>query len=374
MIYLDYSATTLPNEEVLDTFVKATKKYVGNPNSIHKLGTEANTIINQATNQIASLLNVKSSEIIYTSGSTEANNTIIKGIAFKYPSRGKKIITTKFEHASIYGPISFLDKFGYEVEFVNTDEFGVVDQNHLKSLLDNNTLLVSICSVNSEIGIKQPINKLAEIVKENSKAFFHSDMTQSIGKEKVDLNNIDLITASAHKFYGLKGIGILIKKENIMLEPLIHGGHSTTLFRSGTPALPLIVSFSKALRLALENLEEKISKVKELNNYLIEELTKNKKIFINSNQKSIPHILNFSVPNIKPETLLHALEEKEIYISTKTACSSKDGISTAVYALTNDKERALSSLRVSISHITTKEELKTFIETLNEKIERLILK
>ena len=196
-------------------------------------------------------------------------------------------------------------------------------------------------------------------------------MTQSIGKVNISLENIDLISLSAHKFYGMKGIGVLIKKEGISFDPLIHGGKSTTVYRSGTPALPLIVSLSKALRLSLENLEEKQEEVKRLNFYLREELNKIEGIHINSSNCAIPHILNFSVPGIRPETLQHALEEKNIFISTQTACSKGGSPSTAVMAVTHNEDYAVSSLRVSISHKTTKHELSLFVETLKEVLERL---
>lgn len=363
MIYLDYSATTKPSEEVLSSFSKASSDFFANPNSLHKLGTEANRLIMASTSQIANLLHVKDNEIIYTSGSSESNNTAIKGIAYLYKNRGKHIITTRFEHSSIYGPLEFLEKYeGFTIDYVDTDEYGLVKLDSLEKLIRDDTILVTICSVNSEIGIRQPIEEIGELLKKYPKCFFHVDMTQSIGKENISLENIDLASFSAHKIYGIKGIGCLIKKENIRLEPLINGGKSTTPFRSGTPALPLIVSLAKALRLSLTDLNEKQRYVKELNEYLKKSLSIYDKVVINSNDYSIPHILNISVLNYKPETLQHSLEEYDIYISTQTACSSNDGISQAVYSLTKDEERAKTSVRISISHLTTKEEINTFIE------------
>ena len=241
MIYLDYSATTKTSKEVLDTFVKASTDFIGNPNSLHKLGVDAHNLIDKATKQIADILKVKPDEIIYTSGSSESNNLALKGISLKYQNRGKHIITTEFEHSSIYGPIGYLEKMGFECDFVKTNADGTVDLDNLKSLLRKDTILVSICAVNSEIGIREQIEEIGKVVKENSNAFFHVDATQAIGKINIDLSNVDLASFSAHKFFGIKGIGVLIKKDKIMLEPLIHGGKSTTIFRSGTPALPLIV-------------------------------------------------------------------------------------------------------------------------------------
>ena len=370
MVYLDYSATTKTSEEVLDSFVKSSNTFIGNPNSLHKLGIEASNIIESASKQIANLLNIKPSEIIYTSGASEANNLAIKGISLKYQNRGKHIITTPLEHSSIYGPIDYLKEKGFKVDYVKLDENGLVDLNDLESLINDETILVSINAVNSEIGIMQPVDEIAKIIKKYPKCYFHSDMTQAIGKVNVNLENIDLISFSAHKFYGIKGIGILIKKEKIDIESLIHGGKSTTKYRSGTPCTPLIISISKALRLALEGINEKYKYVKDLNLYLRNELDKYDKVKINSNDKCIPHILNISVLGVKPETLLHALEEHEIYISTQSACSSSSAKSKAVYALTNDIDRSSSSIRISLSHLTTKEELNYFLDKVKIVFDR----
>lgn len=369
MIYLDYSATTPVDKEVLDTFVEVTKRFPGNPNSLHKLGLEAKMLIDTATDQIAKILGVKPTEIIYTSGASEANNTAIKGICLRYQNRGKHIITTELEHSSIIEPLEYLKKMGFEVDYVKLDENGQVDLNYLEQLMTDDTILVTISSISSELGIKQPIAKIAEIVKKYPKAYFHSDMTQSIGKEKINLQDVDLVSFSAQKFYGLKGIGCLIKKESIVIDPLINGGKSTTVYRSGTPSPALIASISKALRLAYDNFDEKENYLTELNKYLIEKLQK-LNIFINSNNYSIPNIINISLKNIKSETMLHALETYDIYVSTQTACSSST-ISKSIYAITNDKERASRSLRISISHLTTKSELDQFIKIFTQKINEL---
>lgn len=362
MIYLDYSATTPVDERVLESFNKATLDYPGNPNSIHALGVKSNELVNAATKQISEILGVLPSEIIYTSGSSESNNTAIKGICEKYQNRGKHIITTKYEHSSIYGPISYLQRHGFEVDFVETDSYGRVDIESLKSLLRDDTILVSITSVNSEIGIINPIEEIGKLLKDYPKVFFHVDMTQSIGKYKIDLENVDLASASAHKIFGIKGIGLLIKKEKILLEPLIHGGKSTTVYRSGTPAVALIVSLAKALRLINENMEEHYNYVSKLNKKLRDELASIPNVYINSNQYCSPYVLNISAVGVKPETMLHALEAHDIYISTQTACASNISSSKAVEELTGNMERATSSLRISMAYITTEEEIDTFIK------------
>lgn len=373
MIYLDYSATTPVDEEVLSSFNKTCLRYPGNTNSLHKLGVEAKKLENSATKQIADILNVKENEIIYTSGSSESNNTAIKGIAFKYQNRGKHIITTNLEHSSIYAPLGYLQKLGFKVDFVKTNEFGQVDLENLKSLITDETILVTIASVNSETGMLQPISEIANIIKKYN-CFFHVDATQSIGKVKIDFSNVDLISFSAHKFFGLKGIGCLVKKENISIEPLIHGGKSTTIFRSGTPALPLIVSLSKALRLIYQDMDDCYNHVKYLNNYIKDNLKKYNNIFVNSNEYCIPHILNLSIIGIKPETMLHALEEDDIYISTQSACSSNNPISKSVLEITKDEERAKYSIRISLSKKTTKEEIDIFLKTFEKCYQNLTLK
>lgn len=374
MIYLDYSATTPTNGEVLDTFVKVSKEFIGNPNSLHTLGRKSADLIDAATKQIADILGVKPKEIIYTSGASESNNTVIKGVCLQYQNRGKHIITTNFEHSSIYGPLSYLQTLGFEVDFVKTDENGVVDLDDLKRLLRDDTILVSITAVNSEIGIIEPIEEIGEILKDYPKCFFHSDLTQIIGKKKVNLENIDLASFSAHKIFGIKGIGGLIKKEKINLIPLIHGGKSTTIYRSGTPAVALIASLSKAMRLAYQNIEDNYKCVEKFNSKLRNELGKYSTIHINSNDKCLPYILNLSVLGVKPETMLHALEEKEIYISTQTACASSNSYSKAVYSLTGSKTLAETSIRISISYVTKEEEIDTFIKVFVDTVDRLMLR
>lgn len=361
MIYLDYSATTPVHKEVLDSFTKIASDFIGNPNSLHKLGIEAKQLEEASTRQIASYFHCNTSEIIYTSGASESNNTAIKGIASFYQNRGKRIITTNLEHSSIYGPLGFLQKQGFEITFVQTDEYGVIDLEDLKSLLTEQTILVTIASVNSETGIRQPIEEIGKLLKQYPKCFFHVDLTQSVGKVDVDLTDVDLASFSAHKFYGMKGIGCLIKKDHVQLEPLIHGGKSTTSYRSGTPALPLIGSTAKALRMSSEKQAENYHMVTKWNQYLQEQLQKYPNVTINHNEFCIPHILNISVLHTKPETFLHALEAYDIYISTQSACSSGKQMSRAVYELTKNETVASHSIRISLSGQTTKEELNQFL-------------
>ena len=369
MIYLDYSATTPVADEVIETYSRVCKEFIGNPNSLHKLGVEAKKLIDASTKQISEILGVKTSEIIYTSGASEANNTAIKGIALKYQNRGKHIITTELEHSSVIAPISYLTSLGFEVDFVKLDENGLVDLEDLENLIRDDTILVSIAAVNSEVGVAQPIERIAEIVKKYPKCYFHSDITQCIGKQRIDLTNVDLASLSGQKFFGMKGVGILIKKENIVIEPLIHGGKSTTIYRSGTPATPLIASISKAMRLAYDDFDTKLKQVKEIHDYLLDKI-KDLDIYINSNDYCLPNMVNVSLKNIKPETMQHALEEYDIYISTQTACSSAE-YSKAVYAVTRDKEKSRHSIRISLSYKTTKEEIDKFVEVFSKLLNDL---
>ena len=371
MVYLDYSATTPVDERVLETFNKVCMEYPGNSNSLHSLGVKSKKLEDYATEEISKLLHVKPSEIIYTSGASESNNTAIKGICLKYQNRGKHIITTYLEHSSVIAPLNYLTNLGFEVDFVKIDDNGLVDLDDLKRLLRDDTILVSICMVDSEIGLRQPIKEIANILKDYPKCFFHVDCTQALGKIPVDLSCVDLASMSAHKIYGMKGIGLLIKKENIQIEPLIHGGKSTTAFRSGTPALPLIVSLMKAMQLIVPDVDKNLEYISKLNKKVCSKLKEYPLVHINSTVNSMPHTINFSLRKIKPETFLHALDSHEIYISTKSACSSSNSMSNAVYALTKDEELSNHSLRISLSYKTTEEELDKFFEVFDECYKKL---
>jgi len=374
MIYLDYSATTPVDKRVLNTFNKVCMEYPGNSNSLHKLGNASKELEDYATAKIKELLNLKTHEIIYTSGASESNNHVLKGIASKYQNRGKHIITTYLEHSSILSTLNFLSNYGFNIDYVKIKDDGQIDLDHLKQLLTNNTILVSICAVDSELGIKQPIKEIANILKEYPKCFFHSDCTQALGKIEIDFNLLDFASCSAHKIYGMKGIGLLIKKKNIMLDNLIHGGNSTTIYRSGTPALPLIVSTMKAIDLIMPNIKTNYIYIENLKEKILNKLKEYPDISINSTNNSICTTINISLKNIKPETFVHALDEHDIYISTKSACSNTNSMSDSVYAVTKDRDKASRSLRITLSHLTTKEELKAFLNAFDICYKNLNLK
>ena len=369
MVYLDYSATTKTRDEVLDTYVKTSRDYFANPNSLHKIGVEAKKLSDAATSQIAKIMNCEDDEVIYTSCASESNNLAIKGVMLRNSKKGKHIITTNLEHSSIYGPIGYLTRLGYDVDFVETNESGLVDINDLKNKLREDTVLVTIGAVNSETGVKQNIEEIGKLLK-GYNCYFHVDATQAIGKVRINYDDADLITFTAHKFFGPKGVGVLIKRNNVLIEPLIHGGKSTTVYRSGTPALPLIVSISKALRLIEDELDDNYKKVQELNNYIKDNLKKYDNVVINSNEHSIPHILNLSILNVKPESMQHALEEYDIYISTQSACSANNPVSRSVMEVTKDETRASHSIRISLSGVTTKEEVDQFLDAFDKCINK----
>ena len=371
MIYLDYCATTPVTDEVIDVFSKVSKDYFANSNSLHKLGLKSRKLENYATEEISKYFNVKPNEIIYTSSSSEANNMALKGICFKYKNRANHIVTTKLEHSSIIETCNYLEKLGFIIDYVNLNKDGTVNLEDLEQKVTDDTLLVSICCVDSELGIRQPVEQIAKILKKYPKCFFHVDCTQAIGKVNVDFTNIDLASISAHKFFGLKGIGMLIKKENIELTPLIHGGKSTTIYRSGTPALSLIVSLKKALELIIDKVDINYEKISKLNEIIINGLKKYENVYINSTDKSIKHIINISIVGIKPETFIHALEEEEIYVSTKSACSNADSISRPIKALTNSDSLASSSIRISLSYLTTEKQINKFLEVFDKCYQKL---
>lgn len=362
MIYLDYAANTPVREEVLAAFNETSRNYPANPNSSHSLGLAAKKRLDECTRRTLALLGVPDFEVVYTSGASESNNLAIIGTAGAYKNRGKHIISTYLEHSSVNGALGVLQRQGYEIDFVEMTKDGLIDLENLSELLRGDTVLVSVCYVDSEIGLKQPVEKIGELLTGYPNCVFHVDATQAVGKIPVALKDVDLFTFSPHKFYGLNGSGALIKKKPVMLEPIIHGGVSTTPYRSGTPALSLVAASDEALSLAYMDLEKNLSYVKRLNNRLKLGLSQFGNIRINSTEHSIPFILNMSLPGVKIPEILSELEKNEIYLSSKSACCAPNTISRPVYALTHDRAAAMSTLRVSLGYLTTVEEIDSFLE------------
>lgn len=372
MIYLDYSATTPVNPEVLDSLVKVSRDYIGNPNSMHNLGVKSRALLKSATRQIADCLNVKMEEIIYTSGATEANNTALLGVALRYKNRGNHIILSKLEHPSEYVLANYLENLGFRISYVNNDSDGLIDLDDLKSLITDKTILVSIVGVNSEVGVRQPLKTIRQIIKkENPNTVFHSDLTQALGKVAINLNDVDLASFSGHKIYGPKGIGLLYKSEKVDIVPLIHGSSKDFPLRAGTPPLPLIVAFSKAIRLCLIDLDKKELYVKKLNEKIVDDLSHYPNLKFNNTKYSIYNVINISLMDIKPESFVHAMEDHEVYISTNTACSSGE-LSTSVMALYGDKKRAMTTIRISLSCNTTMDEVNKFLTFFHGEYQRFI--
>lgn len=370
MIYLDYSATTPVDIDVFDTLSKVTKNYIGNPNSMHSLGQKSMELLESATKQIADIFGVSSNEIVYTGGSTESNNMAIIGAALANHKKGKHIIVSKLEHPSIYVICDYLKSIGFEISYVKNDSDGLIDFDDLKKLIREDTILVSISAINSEIGIRQPLKMIRQIIKkENMGTVFHSDMTQAIGKVSVNMHDVDLASVSGQKIFGPKGIGFLYKSSMVKVTPLLYGSTKENI-NPGTPPLPLIAALSKAVRLANENLEKKERFVTLLNEKIVNTLSKYPNILFNKTKYSIPHILNISVMDVMPEVMVHALANHEIYVSSNTACSSGE-VSNAVLAVYNDLNRAKHTIRISLSHVTTTEEINRFLEVFKEEYEKL---
>ncbi len=370
MVYLDYSATTPVLPEVLDSYNKVTEEYFGNPNSLHSLGVKSQELLESANSQIAELLHIKETEFIYTSGATEANNLAIIGAALTYRRYGKRILFSKMEHPSIYGIAKYLEKLGFVIDYVNVTAEGVIDFEDLKRKVTKETILVSICAVNSETGARQPLKTVRQVIRKNNEnCIFHSDMTQAIGKVNLTINDVDLASMSGHKIYGPKGIGLLYKNRNVVLTPLMYGVEDGEL-HPGTPALPLIVSFAKALRLALTDLNKKEEGVRKLNEVIIAHMRKYPEIQINSSKYCIPHILNLSLMSIKPETFIHALESDEIYVSSNTACSHGKR-SESVMNMYGEYKRSETTIRISLSYMTLPSEINEFLDSFDKHYEKL---
>lgn len=371
MIYLDYAANTPVDDKVIDEFVLATKKYIANPNSSHKIGMEARKRIDECSEYLAKYFNCDREGIIYTSGSSESNNLVIKGIATRNKDKGNHIIISSLEHSSVVAPCNYLASLGYDVSVISVNKDGMIDLEELKNTISDKTVLVSICSVDSELGTIQPIKEIADIVKKYPNCRFHTDATQAIGKTNIDFSDVDFITFAPHKFFGLNGFGCLVNRNNIKISPLIHGGKSTTIYRSGTPVTANVVALKTAFEIAVENLEDREKRIKELNSMLRENLGKYDYIHINSPEHSIYNTLNISLIGINNLEVVESLEKEEIYVSTTTACSLGNMPSKSVLAITGDDALASNTIRISMSHLTTKKDIEEFLKIFINVLERL---
>ena len=371
MIYLDNSATTIPDPSVVESFQKTTEQYFANPSSIHQLGGTVEKLLETARRQAASILRVEPDEIIFTSGGTEGNNLAVKGIAFEHRNRGKHIITTAVEHPSVEEACLSLERSGFEVTVLPVDRYGVVAVEDVKKAIRDDTILVSVMHVNNEIGSIQPIEEIGKLLENYPKVHFHVDAVQSFGKVPLSLreSGIDLCTFSGHKIHGLKGTGILYVKKGTRLFPLLHGGGQENEVRPGTENVAGAVSFVRAMRLIKEQEQENKDHLQALHDRLWNAFENIDGLHINSPENGAPHILNVSVPGIKPEVIIHMLGEKDIFISTKSACSSKQqDESKILVACGFSRDIAISGLRISLSYHNTVEEIERFLQALKEAV------
>lgn len=368
MIYFDNAATTKPYAEVLELFSKTSLESFANTSSTHAIGRASLRKLDDARNHIKTLLSVqKTHEMVFTSCASESNNLIIKGIAHKYSNRGKRVITSDVEHPSVLNAFKELESEGFDVVFLPINKDGFVDPSALESAMTKDTILVSIMAVNNEMGSIFPISKYADIVHKYPKAFFHSDATQSIAKVKVDYTKVDLISFSSHKIGGLKGNGALLYKKSIQFSPLLDGGEQEFGVRAGTVDLAGSLCMDLALTKSLKEMNANIAAVTSLKNRLVEGLSTIDEVSFNSPSNSSPFVLNFSLEKHKSSVVLEALSQREIYVSSVSACSSKgEPISYVLLGMGKTEVEARNSIRVSISPKNTLEEVDTFIATLKD--------
>ena len=375
--YLDNSATTKVSENVTNLMVKVMMEDYGNPSSLHMKGVDAEKYIKESKDIIAKLLKVDAKEIIYTSGGTESNNLAIIGAAMANKRAGNRIITSSIEHPSVLATMKYLEDNGFEVIYLPVDNKGLVDMETLKEAMTKETILVSVMHVNNEIGAIEPVSEISKYIKSiNPEVVFHVDAIQSFGKLVVQPKKmgIDLLSVSGHKIHGPKGIGFLYASSKVKLKPIIFGGGQQKGMRSGTENVPGIAGIGLAAKEAYENFEEKISKMIELKDYFIDRVTSIENVTVNSSKgaEGAPHIISVSFLGVRSEVMLHSLEDKEIYISSGSACSSnKPSVSATLKGIGLKPEQIDSTVRFSLSYDTTKEELDYAVDTVAGMIELL---
>ena len=365
MIYFDNAATTKIYDDALTSYVQVSQKFFGNPSSLHQLGVDAHQVLTKARAQVASLLSVQPEEIFFTSGGTESNNWAIKGTALEKSVFGKHIITTKIEHPSVLQTCKQLERFGFEVTYLDVDSKGIVSVDQLKENLRKDTILVSVMAVNNEVGAVQPIAEIAKVLEEYPSIHFHVDAVQAVERasQLLAIGRIDLLSLSAHKFHGPRGVGIMYKKFGRKIQALLTGGGQEKGERSTTENLPGIVATTKALRMALEE----NSVTGDLRSKLWKELATKPEIRIFSPEDGASHVLCFAIKGVRGEVVVHAFETHGIYISTTSACSSKKADSSStLYAMDVPTEWATGAVRVSFSNDNTKEEVEQFINVLHQ--------
>ena len=370
MIYFDNAATTCVFPEVVEAMQDAMQVTYGNPSAKHMKGIEAENKVKAAQELIAKTLRAKPKEILFTSGGTESNNTAIIGTAMANRRKGKHIITTKVEHASVYEPMYHLEEEGYEVTYLDVDSEGIVDLGQLEESIREDTILVSCMMVNNEIGAIEPIEEIAKIIKaKNPNTIFHVDAIQAYGKLPIIPKNmgIDLLSTSGHKIHGPKGIGVLYIDEHVKIKPIVFGGEQQKNVRSGTENVPGIAGIGLAAKMIYENLDEKVAAMRAMKEHFIEGVKQIPDTTIHGlyDETSAPHIISVGFAGIRSEVLLHALEDKGIYVSSGSACASNHPqISGVLKGIGAGQQFLDATLRFSLSEFNTMEEIDYTLDTL----------
>ncbi|HGP8814740.1 TPA: cysteine desulfurase family protein [Streptococcus pneumoniae] len=369
MIYFDNSATTRPYPEALETYMQVASKILGNPSSLHRLGDQATRILDASRQQIADLIGKKSDEIFFTSGGTEGDNWIIKGVAFEKAQFGKHIIVSAIEHPAVKKSALWLKAQGFEVDFAPVDNKGFVDVEALEDLIRPDTTLVSIMAVNNEIGSVQPIEAISKLLADKPTISFHVDAVQALAKiptEKYLTERVDFATFSGHKFHGIRGVGFIYIKSGKKITPLLTGGGQERDYRSTTENVAGIAATAKALRLSMEKLDIFRSKTGQMKAVIRQALLDYPDIFVFSDEEDFaPHILTFGIKGVRGEVIVHAFEDYDIFISTTSACSSKAGKPAGtLIAMGVDKDKAQSAVRLSLDLENDMSQVEQFLTKL----------
>ena len=369
MIYFDNSATTKPYPEALETYMQVASKILGNPSSLHRLGDQATRILDASRQQIADLIGKKSDEIFFTSGGTEGDNWVIKGVAFEKAQFGKHIIVSAIEHPAVKESALWLKSQGFEVDIAPVDSRGFVDVEALASLIRPDTTLVSVMAVNNEIGSIQPIQAISELLADKPTISFHVDAVQALAKiptEKYLTERVDFATFSGHKFHGVRGVGFVYIKSGKKITPLLTGGGQERDYRSTTENVAGIAATAKALRLSMEKLDIFMSKTGQMKTVIRQALLDYPDIFVFSDEEDFaPHILTFGIKGVRGEVIVHAFEDYDIFISTTSACSSKAGKPAGtLIAMGVDKDKVQSAVRLSLDFENDMSQVEQFLTKL----------
>ena len=376
-VYLDNSATTKCYDEVAELVCRVMCEDYGNPSSMHHKGVEAEQYVRYAKETLARLMKVNEKEILFTSGGTESDNIALIGTAMAHHRRGRHLITTRMEHPAVLQTMTYLERQGFDVTYLSVDREGRIRLQELERAIRKDTILVSIMHVNNEIGSVQPIAEVGELIKRcNPQTLFHVDAVQGFGKFRIypSRMNVDLLSVSAHKIHGPKGVGFLYIRAGARVNPIIYGGGQQKGMRSGTENVPGIAGLAKAADLVYENLDQDVDRMYELRQKLIDGVSRIEDVRVNGcpGREGAPHIVSLSVRGVRSEVLLHALEEKEIYVSAGSACSSnKPQISDTLKAIGVERDLLGSTIRFSLSVFTTAAEIEYTIQALEEMVPML---